>query len=268
VTPRRAGAGLDRVEALLLDIDGVLTVSWRPIPGAVEAMERLRALHIAFRLVTNTTELTRAQLLDRLHGVGFALERDEVITAPAIAASYLRSRHPGARCFVLSAIDLSEDLQGIELAHDHADVVVIGGATDPYPAEQANRAFRMVLDGAELVALHRSISWMTADGMTLDAGVMLVAGLEEATGREAIVCGKPSPECFRQSLALLGVPAERAAMVGDDIRNDVLAARAVGMAGILVRTGKFRPEDLQRGEGLPDVVVDSVADLPNLLRPE
>lgn len=257
---------LHRIEGLLLDIDGVLTVSWQPIPGAVEAVDRLRTRGVPFRLLTNTTELTRAQLLERLRGAGFELAPEEVVTAPIVAAAYLRANHPGARCFVLSAIDLSEDLEGIEVTGDHADVVVIGGATDPFPAAQANQAFRMVLGGAELVALHRSISWMTADGMTLDAGVMLVAGLEEATGRRAVVCGKPSPECFRQSLGLLGIPADRAAMVGDDVRNDILAAQMAGMTGVLVRTGKFRPDDVERAGGRPDMVVDSVADLPDLLR--
>jgi HAD superfamily hydrolase (TIGR01458 family) len=266
VTDDRPERRLRHIEGLLLDIDGVLTVSWHPIPGAVEAVDQLRSRGVRFRLLTNTTELTRAQLLERLRAAGFDLDPQEVVTAPVVAAAYLRANHPGARCFVLSAIDLSEDLEGIDVTGDRADVVVIGGATDPFPAAQSNRAFRMVLDGAELVALHRSISWMTADGMTLDAGVMLVAGLEEATGRRAVVCGKPSPECFRQSVALLGIPADRAAMVGDDVRNDVLAAQTAGMTGVLVRTGKYRPEDVERAGGRPDLVIDSVADLPDLLR--
>lgn len=108
---------------------------------------------------------------------------------------------------------------------------------------------------------------MTDQGMTLDAGVMLAAGLEQATGRKAVVCGKPSPECFRASLSLLDLSPERAAMVGDDLRNDVLAAQSVGLTGVLVRTGKFRETDLESASRVPDFVIDSVADLPELLRP-
>ena len=65
---------------------------------------------------------------------------------------------------------------------------------------------------------------------------------------------------------MLGVPADRAAMVGDDIVNDVLGAQASGITGVLVRTGKFRPTDLERDDGTPDHVLDSFADLPALLR--
>ncbi len=255
------------ISGLLLDIDGVLTVSWRALPAAPEALARLSSSGIPFALLTNTTELTRADVVDRLRNAGFRVRREDVMTAPALTAAYLRSSHPGARCLVLSAVDLTEDLEGIELVEDQADVVVIGGATEPFGAEEANRAFRMLLDGAALVLMHRSPSWMTDQGMTLDAGVMLAAGLEEATGREAVVCGKPSPECFRASLSLLGLPTERAAMVGDDLRNDVLAAQSVGLTGVLVRTGKFRETDLESASRVPDFVIDSVADLPELLRP-
>lgn len=254
------------ISGFLLDIDGVLTVSWRPLLGAPEALARLSSWQVPFLLLTNTTELTRAVVVDRLRTAGFRIRREDVMTAPALTAAYLRSSHPGARCFVLSAVDLTEDLEGIDLVQDEADVVVIGGATDPFGAEEMNRAFRMLLDGAALVLMHRSPSWMTDQGMTLDAGVMLATGLQQATGREAVVCGKPSPECFRASLSLLDLPPGRTAMVGDDLRNDVLAAQGVGLAGVLVRTGKFSEKDLQSASGAPDVVIDSVADLPGLLR--
>jgi ribonucleotide monophosphatase NagD (HAD superfamily) len=118
------------------------------------------------------------------------------------------------------------------------------------------------MDGAELVAMHRNLYWRTADGLELDAGAY-VAGLEAATGRQAVVCGKPSAEYFAAALAVLGVPADRAAMVGDDVVNDVEGARAAGLTAILVRTGKYRPGDEQRGS--PDVVVDGLADVPGWL---
>jgi ribonucleotide monophosphatase NagD (HAD superfamily) len=106
--------------------------------------------------------------------------------------------------------------------------------------------------------------WRTAGGWQLDGGAY-VAGLEEATGRRAVVCGKPASAYFEQALHSLGVSADRAAMVGDDVVNDVLGAQAAGITGVLVRTGKFRPEDLEAAEGTPDHVLDSVADLPTLL---
>ena len=89
------------------------------------------------------------------------------------------------------------------------------------------------------------------------------AGLEEAAGVTATICGKPAPAFFESALALLGATADRVAMVGDDIVNDVLGAQAAGLTGVLVRTGKFREEDL--GKGDPDLVVDSIVDLPAIV---
>jgi ribonucleotide monophosphatase NagD (HAD superfamily) len=110
--------------------------------------------------------------------------------------------------------------------------------------------------------MHRNLYWRTADGLQLDGGAF-VAALEAATGIAPVVCGKPSPAFFGSALAMLGVAAERAVMVGDDIVNDVTGAQEAGLAGVLVRTGKFQPADLDRGT--PDAVVDSLADVPALL---
>jgi ribonucleotide monophosphatase NagD (HAD superfamily) len=102
-----------------------------------------------------------------------------------------------------------------------------------------NDVFRRLMDGVPLIAMHRNLYWKTAGGWELDAGAY-IAGLEAAAATEAVVCGKPSAAYFGAALDVLGLPAERAAMVGDDIVNDVEGARAAGLTGILVRTGKYR----------------------------
>jgi len=255
---------VSRFDGVLLDIDGVLTVSWEPLPGAIEAVEWLREHRIPFRLITNTTTHTRADLARTLEAAGFSPSPDEIVTAVVATAAYLRSSRPGARAFVLSDGDARADLEGVELVEEGADVVVLGGAYEGFDYPTLNRVFRMLMDGAELVAMHRNLYWRTAEGWQLDGGAY-VAGLEEATGRPAVVCGKPAEAYFASALAQIGVPAGRAAMVGDDVVNDVLGAQAAGLTGVLVRTGKFRAEDLERAPAAPDVVLDSVADLPELL---
>src|SRR5207344_3161601 len=106
--------------------------------------------------------------------------------------------------------------------------------------------FRRLMDGAMLVGMHRNLYWRTARGWELDAGAY-IAGLEEATGTTAAICGKPTRAYFDAALAQLGVPADRAAMVGDDIVNDIEGARAAGLTGVLVQTGKFQEADLAKG---------------------
>jgi len=259
-------ADLGKVEGLLLDIDGVLVSDWHPLPGAVDAVARLRELDVPFRLMTNTTMFSRTDLASILAKAGFDVSRGELMTAPMATAAFLRSRYPGARCFLLGAADLTDDLEGVRLVEAEADVVVVAGADQAFTWENLSHAFRMLLDGAALVAMHRNLSWLTEGRLALDAGAY-VAGLEEAAGVKAIVTGKPSPEFFREGLDVLGMRAERVAMVGDDLENDVLAAQAVGMMGVLVRTGKFHPKDLDRASGTPDLVIDSIALLPGTLWP-
>jgi len=253
-----------RFDGVLLDIDGVLAVSWVALPGAIETLEWLREQAIPFRLVTNTTTYTRAELARTLSDAGIAVSPGEIVTAVAATAAYLRKAHPGARAFVLSDGDARADLEGVELVDEGAGVVVLGGAYEGFDYPTINRVFQMLMDGAALVAMHRNLYWRTSEGWQLDSGAY-VSGLEEATGRPAAICGKPAEAYFSSALEQIGVPAGQAAMVGDDLVNDVLGAQAVGLSGVLVRTGKFRAQDLERAGGSPDVVLDSIADLPNLL---
>jgi len=256
---------LPQIDGLLLDTDGVLGVSWRPLPGAAAAVARLREAGLRPPVITNTTAKSRGDIGCGLceHGSGFAHE--DLLTASVSAAAYLRAAHPDARVFLLGDAP-PVDLEGVRLVglDDEPQVVLVSGADESFAFDTLNRVYRALLGGAALFAMHRDLSWMTHEGERLDAGAY-VAGLERAAGREAVVTGKPAPECFGRGLEALGLPADRVAMVGEDIEYDVLAAQAVGIAGVLVRTGKFRAEKLAGASGTPDHVIDSIADLPGLL---
>ena len=250
------------VEGLLLDIDGVLSVSWEPLPGSVDAMAWI-AEHVPFRLITNTTTHTRRDLAATLRRAGFDVGADRIVTAVTATAGYLREHHPDASVYVLTDGDPGEDLDVRRVdAPEGADVIVLGGASGEFSYDTVNRVFRRLMDGAMLVGMHRNLYWRTARGWELDAGAY-IAGLEEATGTTAAICGKPARAYFDAALAQLGVPADRAAMVGDDIVNDIEGARAAGLTGVLVRTGKFQEADLAKGA--PDVVLGSLAEVPGWL---
>jgi len=259
---------MQRTGAVLIDVDGVLTVSWEPIAGAVAAVEYLRSAGIPLALVTNTTSRSRASIAAALARAGFPVAAGDVLTAPAIAAAYLREHYPGARCLLLNSGDIRADLTGVALARDDdaaVDVVLIGGAGPEFSYQALNRAFGCLQAGARLVAMSCGMYWRTGGGLQLDSGAFVV-GLEQAAGITAEVVGKPAEGFFNAALAYVGVPATDALMIGDDIDNDVLAAQRCGLTGVLVKTGKYQARTHAGAASPPDHVLDSIADLPRLLQ--
>ncbi len=236
------------------------------VPGSLDAFSELRRRATPLRLATNTTSLTRSGVADRLVTAGFAVTSEDILTAPLATAVHLRTQHPGARVFLLSTGDLEDDLTGIDIVgeEDDADVVVLGGAGLAYTHEQLNRAFNLLLGGASFVAMHRNLTWRTTRGMELDTGAYVMA-LEAATGTEATVIGKPSPDFFLAALDALGdevgveLQPDEVMMIGDDVVNDVGGAQAMGMVGCLVRTGKFTEAALAAAAVDPDHVVGDLA---------
>lgn len=252
--------------AILLDVDGVLHVSGEPIPGALDAVRALRAAGHRLRFVTNSTTSSRRALGERLRAMGFAVADEELQTTGAVAARALAGR----RVLALTMTGLLEDLEGLELIGMNADAVLFGGADENdepgriFSYLNLNRAFLELMAGAELFCLHRNRWWQTASGPRLDAGAF-VAGLEYAAGIEATVLGKPSPQYFAAALEAIDADPEMAWMVGDDIEGDIAGAQRHGMRTVLVRTGKFRPDDLELSSVTPDGIVSSVAQLPDWL---
>jgi HAD superfamily hydrolase (TIGR01458 family) len=259
-------ARLDGVRGLLLDLDGVLYVEGRPIPGATGVVDELRSSRLALRFVTNTTSRSRAQTLTKLARLGFAVTPEELITPAVLAVSHCL-RHDRCRALLLMNEDVKEDFADlIEDDGTQADAVIVGDLGEAFRYDVLNRAFRAVSAGAELVALQKNRYWLREDGLSLDVGPF-VAALEYATRREAIVMGKPSRAFFDLVLTDMGIEPAAAAMVGDDVETDVGGALSAGLAGVLVRTGKFTPEALRESGIEPSATIDSIADLPELLEP-
>lgn len=249
-----------RWSGLLIDIDGVLHVGSEPIAGAREALGLLRDRGVPFALVTNTTSRSKRLIVERLLGIGFAVSEDELLTPAALALDLCRSR--GYRRVALHVSDaLREDLAPLDTAAgEDVQAVIVGDLGDGFTYARMNTIFRQLQGGAELIALQRNRVWESEHGLVLDAGPFVVA-LEYAIGREAVVTGKPSPDFFAVALRRLGVSPGDAAMIGDDLEADVGGALDAGMTGILVRTGKFRPEVLQSSDISPTMVWDSIAQL-------
>ncbi len=251
------------IDAVLLDLDGTLYLGDAPVAGAVDAVRELQARGIARRYLTNTTRFPRSALVARLRAMGFPLQESELFTPTVAAIRWLQERDVN-RIALYVPRAAHEDFAGFRVTDVAPQAVVMGDLSRGWDFATLNGAFRHVMAGAHLLALQKNRYWMTDDGLSLDAGPY-VAALEYATRRSATVVGKPSAAYFALAAASLGVPAARIAAVGDDVESDVGGAHSAGLRGILVRTGKFRDEQLARSTVEPDAILASVAELPSRL---
>lgn len=256
-------AKLSGVAGLLVDLDGTVYQEGRLIPGAAEAIAALRRADLPLAFTTNTTRKPRRALVEELSELGVETRPEEIFTAPRAAASHLAQRGL-RRVSLLLAAATFEDFQGFQVVDEGPQAVVVGDLGRGWTYERLNQAFHQLLAGAELVAIQKNRYWKTAGGLALDAGPFIVA-LEYATGKEATLVGKPSRPFFQAAARALGVDLAAAVMVGDDLESDIRGAQAAGARGVLVRTGKFRQQDLEASQAQPDHVLGSLADLPALL---
>ncbi len=277
------------VRALLLDLDGVIVVAGAAVPGSVEAIVELERRGTPYRIVTNTSLVSRATLARYASTLGNDVAPERFQSALSASADFAARAFAGQPLYVIASADALTEFKGQRLlSHEEAAepgaraaAVIVGDSAEELTHANLNRAFRLVRDGARLIGMHRNPWWLTADGPTLDSGAY-VTGLEFATGVRAQIIGKPAPAFFsiavdalRRDVAERGGGAGRGerlrrteiAMVGDDLRTDVLAGQRAGLRGVFVLTGKHRLDELERlgGHGRamrePHAIAPSLADV-------
>jgi HAD superfamily hydrolase (TIGR01450 family) len=291
-------SALAGVRALLLDMDGVVVMRGRPIPGAAEALARLDAAGIPYVLATNTSMLSRLTLARELTRGGMPVEEEAIVTAASATAAYVRRRFGEEPIYLMVAPDALVEFEGLTLlSHDdaadpdaRAAAVVVGDAGEEFTPRNLQSAFTLLRGAAAFVAMHKNRWWFTPAGVMMDSGAY-VTGLEYATERRALVTGKPSRAFFEEGVRRLDyLAAARAAglrgssgtaawprlapgevaMVGDDLWNDILGAQKAGLRGIFVRSGKHGDAELARvasgrGGRAPDAVAPSIVEIVEAL---
>ena len=227
-----------KIRGVIFDLDGVLHVRDRVVRGAPEAVARVRRAGLALRCVTNTTRRPRRAILESLDRFGFDFAADELLTPAAAVCERLEEM--GESPYLLIHPSLAEDF--VAFGAEGSDAVVLGDAGEAFRYDSLNHAFRLLMEGAPLYALAANRYFEDDDGLSLDVGGF-VAALEYASGIKAELFGKPSASFFQAALDGLGCRAEETVMIGDDVEADVNGALSIGIGGVLVRTGKYRPED-------------------------
>ncbi|MGD8375124.1 MAG: HAD hydrolase-like protein [Acidobacteriota bacterium] len=252
-----------RAGLICVDVDGTLTtgVGGRALPGAADALAALRR-QAPVLLVTNTTSRAHRLLADHLTSEGVLDEPARLVTPAAVARRVLPRRGHDAGLLLVEP-GAREDYTWFREAAS-GPAVLIGTEAHDRTLEDLQPAFRAVLEGAALYTLQRNRYFRRGEELVTDLGPV-AAFLGYAAGREAETLGKPSRLLFEALASEAGVPLERVVMVGDDAEFDASGAVALGMRGVLVRTGKYRPGAEAGPEPPPTAVLDSIRDLPRWL---
>jgi len=248
------------IKAILFDLDGVLYIGDRIIPGAPACVQQMLDSGLPVAGLTNTTTQPKSVIAGKLAGFDIPIAESDIYTPAALARQAIGNH--SARLYVRDS--LLEDFQHIR-TDGKPDFIVMGDmGGDGYTPDLLHDIFHAVMDGATLLALHKNRFWQKPDGLHLDIGPF-VAAIEYATGKQSVVLGKPSQDFFHGVCRALAVKHEAALMIGDDIESDIGGAQAGGLKTALVQTGKYRQEFAKSTGIKADLLLPSVADLPDAL---
>jgi len=260
---------LSGLDGLICDLDGVMYRGAEPIEGSPQAIERLGRLGVHVVFCTNNANPTIDRYIDKLSSMGVPIGREDLVTSPVVTAEVLSDEGAAGRsAIVVGGEGLREALVNIDVVVDDdpssrtADYVVVGLDPD-FTYEKLKRASFAVQNGAELIAANADTSFPAPDGLWPGAGA-LVAAVEAASGGRARVMGKPHEPMMRVAKRRLG-GASRIAIVGDRPNTDLEGGLAMGWGTILVLSGVTSRDQVDEVEPTPDVVLERLADLPDLL---
>ena len=226
------------IEGIFLDISGVLLDGAELLPNADQAINYIEAKNLPYRLITNTSQQPRFNIVKQLQHAGINVVEEHIYTAPLAAKDYVLSHN--LRPFCLIHRGLKSEFSEVEQSDPNA--VIIGDAADDFNYAYLNCAFRLCIEGAPLIAIGHNKYYKKSGEYFLDAGPFVEA-IEYACDIEAVITGKPSVDFFNQVLTSIQLKPEQVALIGDDIYSDIQGAINAGLESRLVRTGKYRDGD-------------------------
>ncbi len=255
------------VKGYLFDLDGTVYRGESLIPGAREAIEKLRRRGRRIVFLSNKPLYSRRDYAEKLTRFGIPTSEDEVINSSFVLARHLAREAPGARVFAIGELPLIVELcrAGLELSEDPERIDYVVAAFDrTFDYRKLEIAFQALKRGAHFYATNPDRTCPVEEGEIPDAAGV-IAALEATTGRELeLVVGKPSRHMVEAALEVLGLPAAECAMVGDRLETDIRMAHENGLVAILTLSGVTRREDMEGAAFRPDHVIGSIAELPEL----
>ena len=248
-------------QGFLLDMDGVIYSGNQLIPGAAEFVKELQERDIPYLFMTNNSQRTRRDVVNKLAGIGIETQEEHVFTSAIATALFLERQKPNGTAYVLGEGGLLTSLHkhGYSLVRSNPDYVIVGEGRN-FTLEMVNQAVDMILGGAKLIATNLDPSpkkkgW---DNLGIRAVVRM---LEEAAGVSAFSVGKPSPVMMRAARKRIGLSTSETTIIGDTMTTDIIGGIQMGYNTILSLAGVTRREEIKDYPYQPNLIVENLADL-------
>jgi NagD protein len=246
---------------LMIDMDGVIYAGEELIEGADVFVKHLLDQEIPFTFLSNNSSNSRADAVEKLRKMGIEVTEDHIYSSAMATATFLTEHYPGCTVHVLGEGGLLKSLKnaGIEIVDEKPDLVILGEGHE-FSLDKVNAAVDMIINGARFIATNRDPSPRRAGWNNL--GIAATAAMiEEATGRQPFVIGKPSPVMMRSAAAYMGLEPANVTVIGDTMETDIIGGIYMGFKSILVLSGIADEEQLTHYGYRPNLVVRSVNEI-------
>ena len=253
-----------KIKALLIDLDGTIYQNEKLIENTISTINELEKRKIQYRFITNSTSKSKKSICDYLNTFGLTVTESKVCTTWNTASRYcINNNIFNIKLFTL-AKNIEEDLTDLNFVESNPDAIILGDLEQKFKYQILNEIFLDLLNGAELIALHKNRYWLKNEKIVLDLGPF-VSLLEYASNKKAIIVGKPNKTFFSIASNDFNLNNSNIAVIGDDINADVKGAQDANMIGILVKTGKYIENEIKNNQIKPDLILDSFSDILNYL---
>lgn len=248
----------------MIDMDGTIYKGNNVIPGATDFIEFLQNEKIPFVFLTNNSSHTREYYSDRLRRMGFKVGKEKILTSTIATIRFIKERRAGKKVFVVASPEVTKEIEELGIkSHDDADIILLT-FDRTITFDKINKAYHLIMNGAELIATHPDDLCPTEDAYDVDIG-QFIHMLSYLTGTVPIIIGKPSMLMIEMAAAEMGVEKSGTVMIGDRLYTDMKMAANACIDSIMVLSGEAKMSDLMDSDLKPTYIVKSVADIPGLL---
>lgn len=256
---------LNNKKYFILDMDGTFYLGNKLLEGSLDFIQHLKDTGRDFLFFTNNSSKNSKVYVDKLASMGCYVGEDKVVTSGMVTVDYLKKHYENPRVYLLGTPMLEEDFskRGINLVQEEPDVVVVGFDTT-ITYEKLTIACDFIREGKPFIATHPDLNCPIENGFIPDCGA-ICAFITASTGVQPKYLGKPYRETLHYIIDYLKCKSEEIIFIGDRLYTDIAIGYNHGVTSLLVLTGETKLEDLEGASVKPDIIVERLADLIQLL---